>query len=221
MIISYYIFLIAISTFIITMEPLRAASEIQKIVRGVQQRQRLIIPSSSLQTKNWRKTQSWYRGGKHNECELYQRNIIEKITNMTCSKSDKRLHIQTKILADKKYPMKEDDGFEWTEDFDGFIQNRGADIYFNLKIICDAGGAQTRSLREVYHFITTQLDHLVLFPSSSVHFVNILDGNTCANTMGKFNYLLSKPQYGFAKNRVFVGDMREFQNLWFANYKNK
>ena len=33
-------------------------------------------------------------------------------------------------------------------------------MYINFKMICDRGGSQTRSLREVYHFITTQLNYL-------------------------------------------------------------
>ena len=197
-----------------------AAITIQKITRGVQNQRRYLIPSSTVQTKIWRQEQSWYMNGKKNECEIYQRNFIEKITNMKCAKSDKRLHIPTKILADNRYPMKEVDGFDWTEDFDGFIPiSDDAHLYLNLKFICDAGGSQTRSLREVYHFITTQLDHLVLFPTSSVQFVNILDGNTCANSMDKYEFLLKKPRYSFVKNRVFVGDLNEFQDWWFANYK--
>ena len=34
------------------------------------------ITPSILQTKQWRTNCSWYRGGKHNECEIYQRSII-------------------------------------------------------------------------------------------------------------------------------------------------
>ena len=89
-----------------------AAITIQKITRGVQNRRRHLIPSSTVQTKIWRQEQSWYMNGKKNECEIYQRNFIEKITNMKCAKSDKRLHIPTKILADNRYPMKEVDGFD-------------------------------------------------------------------------------------------------------------
>ena len=53
-------------------------------------------------------------------------------------------------------------GFEFTEDFDGKVimktHNKiNITIYFNLKFCCDAGGAQTRTLREVYHFIKCQI----------------------------------------------------------------
>lgn len=39
----------------------------------------ICIPSSSFQTKEWRKSQIWYQNGKHNECEIYQIILIEKI----------------------------------------------------------------------------------------------------------------------------------------------
>lgn len=196
------------------------ATKIQKVIRSFIVRKRILIPGSEIQTKNWRKNQKWYRGGKHNECELYQRSLIEKITQKKCNKSDKRINIITKKIIDKKYPMKEVDGFEWTEDFDGHIELEKKELFFNLKIICDAGGAQTRSLREVYHFITCQLDHLVENNEAfgiNKYFINILDGNTCYNSASKFEYLFNKPQYQYVKQYIFVGDMQKFQDKWHTN----
>lgn len=177
----------------------------------------LKITPSFEQTKDWRKQQLWYNTGKSNECEIYQRDLIEKITNNTCHKTNIRLHLDTKLIVEKSRPMKEPDGFEYTEDFDGIIKYADNEWLFNLKMICDAGGAQTRSLREVYHFITTQLEHLLLFPGSNKYFINILDGNTSYYNMDKFKFLLNKSQYEFIRHRVFVGDMHEFQNLWSKN----
>ena len=74
------------------------AIKIQNMVRSFMVRKRILIPGSEIQTKNWRKNQNWYRGGKHNECELYQRSLIEKITQTKCNKSDKRINIITKNL---------------------------------------------------------------------------------------------------------------------------
>lgn len=35
------------------------------------------------QTKNWRKQQDWYKGGKYNECEKIKFNLIKKnMSNM-------------------------------------------------------------------------------------------------------------------------------------------
>jgi len=114
-------------------------------------------------------------------------------------------------------PMKCVDGFDWTEDFDGFIQLKELDYYFNLKMVCGAGGAQTRTLREVYHFIKSQLEHLLISPEShSVHFVNILDGNASHKVMSKFNYLIELDKYNQIKNRVYIGDLYGFQQ-WFSD----
>jgi hypothetical protein len=190
------------------------AKRIQTIARGFLIRRHLLIPSAEIQTKNWRKHRTWYDNGKRNECELYQRNVIERITGETCVKTDIRLNIITKNKVGKKYPMKDLDGFEWTEDFDGFIAKNGCSFYFNLKMICDSGGVQTRSLREVYHFVDVQLEHLLLHNSPELRFINILDGDNCFRSMDKFQYLLNKPQYARVRNQVFVGDMQQFQSLW-------
>ena len=48
------------------------------------------LQTSELQTKDWRKTQNWWKGGKSNECEIYQRNQIQQITNQICKKTNKR-----------------------------------------------------------------------------------------------------------------------------------
>ena len=104
------------------------------------------ITPASQQTKDWRKQCPWYHGGKHNECEIYQRHLVECITTHPCVKTDIRINLRDKQLYNKKYPMKDVDGFDYTEDFDGNILDK---YYINLKMICDAGGAQTRTLREV------------------------------------------------------------------------
>ncbi len=160
------------------------------------------ITPSELQTKDWRKAQEWYNGGKSNECELHQRHLIETITQKPCLKTSTRINVRTGGLEDVKYPMKLPNGFDYTEDFDG----RQDDIYYNLKIICDKGGAQTRSLREVYHFVEAQIK----LDDKSKFFVNILDGDCCSGSMKHFQYLLE--QYGHPSN-IFIGDMAQFR-VW-------
>ena len=120
----------------------------------------LPIVKSQNQTKFWRRAQSWYKTGKSNECELFQRKMVENITNKKCAKTDVRLNWDTLSLEKIKYPNKQEDGFEWTEDFDGFQKIDQCNFYHNFKMICDKGGAQTRTLREVYHFVKTQADYL-------------------------------------------------------------
>ena len=171
----------------------------------------LNITKSENQTKVWRQTQSWYKNGKSNECELFQRNIVENITKLKCSKSNIRLNTDTLAFEDKKYPMKDIDGFDWTEDFDGYQEINNLKLYMNLKMICDKGGSQTRTLREVYHFVKTQLEYLLLHPEiKDTYFMNILDGDESFRNMDKFKYLLSKEKYALVKDYIFVGNMEEF-----------
>ena len=178
---------------------------------------RTVVIPSSQQTKEWRSSQDWYQNGKHNECEIYQRNLIEKITLMKCRKTHVRLNLCDYQMKTVVSPNKQPDGFEWTEDFDGLIEIESKQLYFNLKMVCSAGGAQNRTLREVYHFIRSQLEHLLLFPESSinVYFINILDGDESAHYINKFHHLLSKEKYSIIKDKVYVGDLYQFQsNRW-------
>lgn len=112
--------------------------------------------------------------------------------------------------------MKEDDGFEWSENFDGKQVHNGNTFFYNLKMVCDCGGAQTRTLREVYHFIKAQLKYIHKFNVQDTYFINILDGNESHRTKHKFAYLLSNEHYSTIKKQVFVGDMYDFQQ-WFKN----
>ncbi len=171
-----------------------------------------IIPSN-LQTKDWRKNQIWYKGGKHNECEIYQRGLIEKIINKKVNKTNDRIYMKDRKIISKTEPMKDLDGFEWTEDFDGLVEINNKKIYFNLKFVCEAGGAQTRTIREVYHFINKMLEHLVFYKTNT-YFINILDGDICNKSMDKFNYLLHKKKYKDVKNNVFIGDLYQFNKFW-------
>jgi hypothetical protein len=171
-----------------------------------------IIVSSKEQNKDWRKLQDWYKTGKSNECEIYQRNMIELITSEICKKTNERLHIEDIELKTKTHPLKDEDGFEYTEDFDGLIEKSNIKYYFNLKMICDAGGAQTRTCREVYHFIKTQLKYIKKNNTENVYFINILDGDTSYKHMKQFHFLKNKYDTPF----VFIGDMNEFQTWWLS-----
>ena len=170
----------------------------------------LNITISKDQTKQWRQTQDWWKGGRKNECELYQRGLIERITGNTCHKTNERLHTNNYQLACKSQPLKCDDGMEWTEDFDGKMSVDDQTYYFNFKMICSSGGAQTRSLREVYHFVEAQQANLLAFPDANRFFINILDGDECFRSMRFFKYLLkNKPT-----KHIFVGDLHTFQTWW-------
>jgi hypothetical protein len=172
-----------------------------------------IVPSKQ-QTKEWRKQQDWYKNGKSNECEKYQRNIVENITDAKCKKTNTRINARTFQLKSVSSPLKTNDGFDWTEDFDGFQNIYGKQIYYNMKMVCDAGGAQTRTLREVYHFIQAQLECALQQDIHDTYFVNILDGDESFKHVGKFRHLKNIEKYENVKSYVFVGDTLEFKNWW-------
>ena len=187
---------------------------IQKVVRGYLSRKKLLIPSSLYQTKNWRKIQKWYINGKKNECEKYQKKMTEKILKKNIEKTHERINYKTNEIHIKKYPLKDPDGFDWSENFDGYLKINEKIYYFNFKFVCDNGGAQTRTLRELYFFIKNQFLFLEKKNLENIYFINILDGSACYKHSNQFLYL--KNHYKSFENRFFIGDLYQFQN----QYKN-
>jgi hypothetical protein len=194
--------------------PILNPSIIQKYVRGYMVRKYILIPSSFFQTKNWRKSRSWYKNGKSNECEKYQIDIIEKIIGEKLSKTNDRINMETNEIINNKNPMSYDNGYEWTENFDGKLYDSSQDrtTYFNLKFVCDNGGAQTRTLREVYSFIKNQIHFLLKFNTNNIYFINILDGDTSFHNMNKFKYLLNNNSQ--IADYIFIGDLSQFQKQY-------
>ena len=183
----------------------------------------LEIIDSKEQTKKWRQDRNWYKNGKSNECEIYQKKIIKNLIGYEPNKTNDRFYIETNEIISKTNSMKDKNGFEYTEDFDGYVLKNdkinNIKIYFNLKFCCDAGGAQTRTLPEVYHFISCQIKYitrLINQPDKDIptYFINILDGDTSYKNMDKYRYLLDKEQNKDIKNiilkYIFIGNMLEF-----------
>ena len=169
------------------------------------------IISSQKQTKNWRKKCPWYINGKKNECEKYQKeHLIKNLKLNSLYTTNIRLNINTFELKFNSSPMKENDGFEWTEDFDGHITKDGREYYINLKMVCDKGGSQTRTNREVYHFIKCQLEHLKKFKTTNIYFINILDGNGCFAFKNQYNFIKEKTEYKDVLKYLYIGDMCDF-----------
>lgn len=153
------------------------------------------ITRSKYQTKDWRLDQKWYKNGKSNECEKYQAGILYKLNWINVKKSGERLNMRTFKMKKLKNINDLDDGFEWTEDFDYKIDRKklknSLPLFINFKFVSDSGGAQTRTLREVYHFIKAQIEHLEY--NDKKYFINILDGDAShksrkqlKNLQGKF-----------------------------------
>ena len=67
---------------------------------------------------------------------------------------------------------------------------------------CGSGGAQSRMLREVYHFVWTQQRYLPQEQNLNVLFMNILDGDEGYKKIRHFNKLQT-PQ-------IFIGSLFEF-----------
>ena len=178
-----------------------------------------MIVLSKYHTKNWRNSQSWYKGGKHIECEIYQRNLIEQITKLSCIKTTLRINWRTIEFRENRNPLKNPDGFDWTEDFDGKQIINGKHLYYNFKFVCDAGGAQTRTLRETYHFIESQLRYLNKnHDDETTYFINILDGDESYKNRQHFDFLQSLKEYEKINHRIFIGDTYIFQHWFKANF---
>jgi hypothetical protein len=173
------------------------------------------IFSSKFQTKVWRTSQPWYSTGKHNECELYQKRLVKQITGQALVvKKGLRINKTDGSFLQDSRPGLRKDFFELTEDFDGIQDESDTNLYFNLKMVCDRGGSQTRTLSLVYEFILAQFLHLSEYGKEDKYFINILDGDESSRFKPKFQYLLGKEKYKDLRTHVFVGDMAEFQD-WF------
>ena len=175
------------------------------------------ITPSKNQTKEWRKEQGWYKNGKSNECEKHQRNKVEEIVGKPVLKTNHRFNKETNTFEHMPYPNKREDGFEYTEDMDGKFVINSTEYYVNLKMVCDKGGAQTRTLREVYDFIKAQSNWSLENKEKAIMFINILDGDESCRNRDKFDYLITKEKYKSIKHKVFIGDLYEFEKFMTDN----
>lgn len=173
-----------------------------------------MICKSKFQTKEWRKKQNWYINGKKNECEKFQILHIENIINCILYKTNDRIYKENNSIRCIKNIYHLDNAFEFSENFDGKIIKDNIVYYFNLKFVCNYGGAQNRTLRNVYDFIKEQIN-FVKKNNIGFCFINILDGDFCFNNMNKFKYILNKDLI----SNIFIGDLYEFEKYW-ANLKS-
>ena len=84
-------------------------------------------------------------------------------------------------------------------------------------MVCNKGGSQTRTLREVYQFMICQLEFLLKTNDPNLYFINILDGDEAYCNRMKFYFLKKKDKYKNVKHNLFVGSMYQYQK-WFNKY---
>ncbi len=172
-----------------------------------------IIPGKKM-TKEWRK--KTIAGGKHmggavaSRVEKWQRMCLEKITGEECKKTNLRLNLSTFKLKKVTRPSTEPDEFEWTEDFDGEFYVGKTRYLVNFKMIVGTGGAQTRSMREVYHFIKCQEAYLKSTGDKKTKFLNILDGDSVGAKMNVMRKAKSKT----SDKKIFIGDTYGIKTTW-------
>jgi hypothetical protein len=152
--------------------------------------------------------------------EKYQRQQIELHTGIPCIKTNKRLNKEDNTLFESlKNPMKFEDGYDYTENFDGVQMFGDTSVYVNMKCVCGQGGSQERTLRDETHmFVRCQLDYMLATKDASIYFANVLDGDKAKKSMVYFQNLLNKPKYIDVHNRVFVGELKDYID-WFRSLK--
>jgi hypothetical protein len=107
--------------------------------------------------------------------------------------------------------MRNQDGFDYTENFDGKQEFAQGTVLLNLKSVVGAGGSQTRTLRdECYAFVNAQLNLLLKSKTTNYFFANIFDGDEAAKKMKMFSYLLSLPEFATVKKYMYVGDLKGY-----------
>jgi hypothetical protein len=168
------------------------------------------VIAGKLMNKEWRQTMFGRiaGGAGSRELENYQRKMVMDGTGLPCPKTTTRINLRTFTLHEIAHPNKAENGFDYSEDFDGVQTVGESRVFMNFKSIASAGGAQTRSLREVYWFVEGQLRVLQTVPN--VRFANILDGDEPDSQMDKFRYLLGLPEYEDVRSKVYVGDLRGY-----------
>lgn len=142
--------------------------------------------------------------------EDFQRRMIIQGTGTPCPKTNTRINLRKNTLVSMAHPNVREDGYEYSEDFDGLQNFEGKTVYLNLKCIVGKGGSQTRSLREVYWHIEGQLRYLLSSQQDSIYFANILDGDEAHANMNKFQYLVNLPEFQGVRQKIYVGDLRGY-----------
>jgi hypothetical protein len=157
-------------------------------------------------------------GGGSKKPEEYQREQITLGTGRVCKTTQTRINWRKNEMKEISQPMREEDGFDYTENFDGKQEFGSNTVWVNLKSVVGTGGSQTRTLRdECYPFVNAQLLYLIKTNSTDCFFANIFDGDEAASKMKMFHYLLGLPEFAAVKKYVYVGDLKGYFEWVSAN----
>ena len=141
--------------------------------------------------------------------EKYQRAKLVEGTGLPCNKTNIRINKRRRVMVEIPHPMRHDDGYDYTENFDGMQIIGDRCVFYNLKCVVGTGGSQTRTLRdECAPFVEAQLQYLLAHPEDTALFVNVFDGDEAADAMRHFAYIKALPEYAPVTERVYVGDLQ-------------
>ena len=150
-------------------------------------------------------------GGGSRKPEEYQKEQIVSGTGRPCNTTHARINWRKNDIIEKSQPMRDDDGFDYTENFDGKQIFQEKTVWINLKSVVGTGGSQTRTLRdECYPFVNAQLNYLLKSKKTDYYFANIFDGDEAASKMRMFRYLLGLPEFSTVKKYVYTGDLKGY-----------
>ena len=171
-----------------------------------------VIPGAQMTKEKRQELYGQVAGGRGSrKPEEYQREQIVLGTGAPCPTTNTRINWRSLEMVRAAHPMRNDDGFDYTENFDGKQAFGATTVWINLKSVVGTGGSQTRTLRdECYPFVSAQLNYLNKSHQTSYLFANIFDGDEAASRMRMFAYLLALPEYADVKKYVYVGDLRGY-----------
>jgi hypothetical protein len=143
--------------------------------------------------------------------EEYQKKQIVLGTGRPCNKTNIRINWRKNEMIENAQPMRKEDGFDYTENFDGKQVFGANTVWVNLKSVVGTGGSQTRTLRdECYKFVDAQLNYLLESKKTDCFFANIFDGDEASSNMKMFYYLLGLPEFSTIKKYIYVGDLKGY-----------
>ena len=169
-----------------------------------------MIPPGRFWTKETRRA-FFGENGKSIRFEIWQRDMIEIYTRTSCHKSNNiRIHEEDYTLCNPSNLGSK--RLRYTENFDGIQEFGENTVYINLKMICESGGAQARSIKDVYGFVKSQMEFIdTIHNTGNIYFANILDGEYASSFYNEFELLITKDGLtdSYAQ-RIYVGDLKGY-----------